>query len=230
MGRNINASDAFSAPMIRRLSKAALFGALFALAAASARGQVLRNHFESDGLGRPPAFFDFVVLGAPGPAAWRVTGGHNPPSAPNFAAQIVDSRPKDSIAAALRRNSSYRDGKWSIALLNLGGQGGIVFRMADEKNFLVLLVDVTTGDAILASYRDGVRKDLAKGKAATTNEWGILAISAEGPKVVATWDGKPLLQGSDPNPVSGRSGMATAGPGIASFDEFVLEPAPEAGR
>jgi hypothetical protein len=157
-----------------------LFGALFALAVASARGQVLRNHFESDGLGRPPAFFDFVVLGAPG--------------------------------------------NWSIALLTVSGQGGIVFRMADEKNFLVLLVDVATRDAVLASYRDGVRKDLARGKAATTSEWGFLAISAEGPKVAATWDGKPLLEASDPNPVSGRSGMATAGPGVASFDEFILEP------
>jgi hypothetical protein len=214
----------FPPPMILRFSRAALFGVLFALAVASARGQVLRNHFESDGLGRPPAFFDFVVLGAPGPAAWRVTGGHNPPSAPNFAAQIVDSRPKDSIAAALRRNSSYRDGNWSIALLTVSGQGGIVFRMADEKNFLVLLVDVATRDAVLASYRDGVRKDLARGKAATTSEWGFLAISAEGPKVAATWDGKPLLEASDPNPVSGRSGMATAGPGVASFDEFILEP------
>jgi hypothetical protein len=202
----------------------AFFGALFILAA-SARGQTLRNHFESDGLGRPPAFFDFVVLGAPGPAAWRVTGGHNPPSAPNFAAQIADSRPKDSIAAALRRNSSYRDGKWSIALLNLGGQGGIVFRMADEKNFLVLLVNVMTGDAVLASHRDGVRKELATGKAATTSEWGVLTIAAAGPKVTATWDGKPLLEAADPNPVSGRSGMATAGPGVASFDEFILEPA-----
>jgi hypothetical protein len=215
----------FPPPMIPRFSRAALFGALFALAVASARGQVLRNHFESDGLGRPPAFFDFVVLGAPGPAAWRVTGGHNPPSAPNFAAQIVDSRPKDSIAAALRRNSSYRDGNWSIALLTVSGQGGIVFRMADEKNFLVLLVDVGSGEATLASYRNGARQELAKGKAKIANEWGLLKISASGPKITATWDSKPLLEATDPAPASGRAGMATAGHGIVSFDEFLLEPA-----
>jgi hypothetical protein len=211
--------------MIPRLGRAVLLAAALGLAASDATAQALRNHFESDGLGRPPAFFDFVVLGAPGPAAWRVTGGHNPPSAPNYAAQIVDSRPKDSIAAALRRSSSYRDGTWTVSLLRGTGQGGIVFRMADDKNFLALLVDLTGQDAVLLSYRDGVRRELAKGKTMSANQWSVLAITAAGPKVSATWDGKPLLEATDPNPAAGRSGMATAGPGLAAFDEFILEPA-----
>lgn len=210
--------------MIRGLSRALLPAALLFLPAALP-AQVLRNHFESDALGREPAFFDFVVLGAPGVARWNVTGGHNPPSAPNYAAQIVGSRPKDSIAAALRRNSSFRDGTWSIALLRTGGQGGIVFRMTDEKNFLVLLVDPQTRMAVLSAYRDGRPAELAKGNVPIANEWGFLKITAEGAKIAASWDGKPLLEAADPRPAAGRSGMATAGPGIASFDEFILEPA-----
>lgn len=224
-GRNINAAGAFSAPMNPGNRSLLLGCALGCLLATAAQGQVVRNHFESDTIGAVPAFFDFVVLGAPGPAAWRVTGGHNPPSAPNFAAQIVTERPKDSIAAALRRSVNYQDGTWSIALMNEGGMGGIVFRMADEKNFLVLLVDVAGGEAVLASYRNGARQDLAKGKAAIANEWGTLKITANGPKVTATWDSKPLLEATDPAPVAGRAGMATAGHGIVSFDEFLLEPA-----
>ena len=216
----------FSAPMNLR-NRSLLAGiALVCLFAGAARGQDIRNHFESDSIGRPPAFFDFVVLGAAGPAAWRVTGGNNPPSAPNFAAQIVADRPKDSIAAALRRTANYQDGAWSIALMNEGGgQGGIVFRMADEKNFLVLLVDAGNGEAVLASYRNGTRQELAKGKATIANEWGNLKITATGPKITATWDSRPLLQATDPAPAAGRAGMATAGHGISSFDEFLLEPA-----
>ena len=215
----------FSAPMKPRIRTLLLGLVLAGLFAGPARGQAIRNHFESDSIGRPPAFFDFVVLGAPGPAAWRVTGGHNPPSAPNFAAQILAERPNDSIAAALRRNANYQDGTWSIALMNEGGQGGIVFRMVDEKNFLVLLVDVAGGDATLASFRNGTRQELAKGKAAIVNEWGFLKITAKGPKISATWDSKPLLEATDPAPAAGRAGMATAGHAITSFDEFVLEPA-----
>lgn len=215
----------FFAPMIRRIARAALPAVLTLLTSGTAGAQVLRNHFESDGIARPPAFFDFVVLAAPGPAAWRVTAGHNPPSAPNYATQIVDTRPADSVAAALRRNSSYRDGSWSIALLRAGARGGIVFRMADEKNFLVLLVDPANGQAVLSSYRGGASTELARGTAALVNEWGVLKITATGAKVAASWDGKPLLEATDPSPAAGRAGMATAGPGIASFDEFILEPA-----
>jgi len=210
--------------MIWGLARVPLPAVLLFCAAALA-GQALRNHFESDGLGREPAFFDFVVLGAPGVARWNVTGGHNPPSAPNYVAQIVPSRPKDSIAAAVRRNSSYRDGTWSVALLKSGGRGGVVFRMTDEKNFLVLLVDPESREATLSAYRDGKPTELAKGSVAIVNEWGFLKISADGGKVSATWDGKPLLEATDPRPAAGRSGLATAGPGIASFDEFILEPA-----
>jgi len=212
--------------MINRIRIALAFAALGWLAAGGAHAQTaLRSHFDSDSIGRQPAFFDFVVLGSPGVAGWRVTAGHNPPSTPNFAAQIVPERPKDSIAAALRRNSTYRDGTWSIAIMREGGQGGIVFRMADEKNFLVLLVDASGGEATLAAYRNGNRQELAKGRAAVANEWGVLKITGDGPKISATWDGKKLLEGTDPSPAAGRAGMATAGHGIASFDEFVLEPA-----
>jgi hypothetical protein len=44
-------------------------------------------------------------------------------------------------------------------------------------------------------------------------------------RVTAEWDGESLLEAADPNPAAGRSGMATAGPGVVSFDEFVLDPA-----
>ena len=219
-------SARFPRPMTSRIRIALACAALGWLAAAGAQAQApLRSHFESDSIGRQPAFFDFVVLGAPGVAAWRVTSGHNPPSAPNFAAQIVAERPKDSVAAAMRRNSTYRDGAWSIAIMREGGQGGIVFRMVDEKNFLVLLVDASGGNATLAAYRNGKRQELAKGNAVAVNEWGVLKITGDGPKISATWDGKTLLEGTDPSPAAGRSGMATAGNGITSFDEFLLEPA-----
>ena len=223
MGRNINASATFSAPM-KLLARTVLLAALAALPAVPAGAQAVRNHFESDAIGSVPAFFDFLVLGAPGRAQWRVTGGQNPPSPPNYAAQTVDSRPKDSIATALRRNALYRDGTWSVGMLGGTGKGGIVFRMADEKNFLVLLVDLVSGEASLARYHDGSRQELAKGKAAIVNEWGFLKISGAGEKITATWDDKPLLEAADPTPAAGRAGMATAGPGLAYFDEFNLDP------
>jgi len=209
--------------------KRGVCGALFLVFAAAAalaqNAEKLRNHFDSDGLLREPAFFDFLVLGPPGEAEWKVVGGYNPPSAPNHVSQVMPARPADSIAVAVRRNVNYRDGAWSLALRRGSGRGGIVFRMTGEGDFLALLVDMATGEARLTSYRKGRATELAKGMRKPRNEWGTLKILAAGPRITAEWDGESLLEGVDPNPAAGRSGMATAGPGVVSFDEFVLDPA-----
>jgi hypothetical protein len=187
--------------------------------------QRIRNHFDSDAHLGPPSFFDFVVLGAPGVAQWKVVAGRNPYSSPNQAMQVIEERPADSIAAAVRRNAVFRDGIWSVAILQGPGRGGIVFRMADEKNFCALLVNLVTGDARLIEYQKGKPVELASSHAAVDNPWGLLSITARGQKISAAWDGKTLLEATASDPVAGRAGIATAGPGIVAFDEFILDPA-----
>lgn len=213
-----------------RKRAAALFALVLAPAlamVAQAPGAAIRNHFDSDAAMREPGFFDFAVLGAAGPAAWIVVADANPPSSPNQVTQTVPGRPADSIAVAIRRNVWFRDGRFSIAVKRASGRGGIVFRMASDKDFLVLLVDSQTGDARLFSYRGGKPTELSRGQAGFEFGWGFLQIDASGADVRATWAGKPLVSAKDPAPAAGRAGMATAGAGRASFDEFILEPASE---
>lgn len=199
--------------------------------AAFAPAERIRNHFDSDAAMRAPGYFDAVVWGGRGDADWKVVGDTNPPSAPNRLIQIRDSRPAGSIAAALRRTYVFQDGRVSSGLRRGAGQGGIVLRATGEKDFLVLLVDLTSGDSRLTSHRDGKATELARGTAKIAHEWGVLAVDAAGPSITVTWDGAPLLKATDPRPVAGRAGLATAGPGAVSFDEFILEPAekPAAG-
>lgn len=195
------------------------------LSAAAADAEKLRSHFDSDVLLRPPAFFDFAVLGGPGSARWIVLADDTAPSPPQTAAQVIDSRPDDSIAVALRRNAILRDGTWSVSVKRNAAHAGLVLRMADEKDFLVLMVDCATGDARLLSYRAGQGRQIASGRGAFGTGWARLSVTGKDASIVATWDGKPLLEGTDPQPASGRAGMATTGPGSASFDELVIEPA-----
>lgn len=188
-------------------------------------GEQLRNHFDFDAAFREPGFFDFVVLGPPGKAQWRVVADVDPPSPPNQLTQIFDGRPADSIAVALRRKAVFQDGTWSVAMKKGQGRGGIVFRLADEKNYLFLGIDSTSGEARLVSCRSGKTSELARSRADLRDRWGFLTISASGPSISAEWDGRPLLKASDPHPVPGRAGLGAAGPGLASFDEFILDPA-----
>jgi hypothetical protein len=199
--------------------------------AAGTSAEKLRSHFDFDALLGQPAFFDFAVLGEPAPARWIVLADDTAPSPPKAAAQVLISRPDGSIAAALRRRASLRDGSWSVSIKQVPAHAGLVFRMEDEKNFLLLLVDGATGHARLQSYRDGQGSELASGRATFNTAWGRLGVTADGAKIAATWDDKPLLEATDPRPASGRAGMATAGAGSASFDELLIEPAsPQPGH
>ena len=211
--------------MPRRTARFALALAAL-LSVAVARGEKIRHHFDSDSGGRAPGFFDTVVWGAPGPAEWKVLADTNPPSTPNKLQQTLADRPIGSIAVALRRTYSFQDGNASVGLRKGAGLAGIALRAAGEKDFLVLFVDVASGDARLWSYRGGKATELARGKAQIDQEWGKLAIVASGPEVSARWNEKPLLTAKDPHPAAGRVGLATTGPGSVSFDEFVFEPAP----
>jgi hypothetical protein len=208
----------------KKAAFALALGAL--LLAGSARAERVRHHFDSDSAGRPPGFFDTVVWGLPGEADWKVLADMNPPSTPNKLLQTIANRPVGSIAVALRRSYAFENGNVSVALRKGAGLAGIVLRAAGEKDFLVLFLDVANGDARLSSYREGKATELARGKAEIDQEWGRLSVSASGPDVSARWNDKPLLTAKDPHPEAGRVGLATAGPGSTSFDEFVFEPAP----
>jgi hypothetical protein len=196
------------------------------LAAASARaGEGVRNHFDTDTAGRAPGFFDLVVLGAPGPARWLILTDLNPPSAPNKLAQVNQGRPLDSIAAAIRRSYVFQDGTVSTYIKRGAGLEGIILRMADEKSFLVLLVDSGSGDAVLSAYRDGKAAELGRGHAPMDRGWEKFSVVAAGPALAVLFNDQKLFEAKDPKPATGKTGLAAAGPGEAGFDEFVLEPA-----
>ena len=208
-------------------SKTARLGVSLVLAALAGAlaAETLRNHFDADSIMRPPGFFDFAVLGAPGPARWLILSDRNPPSAPNCLSQTESARPADSIAAALRRNQVFQDGTITTFVKGAANRAGLLLRMADEKNFLVLLTDTGTGETVLWSYRDGKPSELGRGRAAFDRGWEEIGVTASGPKLTVLFNGQKLFEAADPRPAAGRTGLATAGPGEARFDEFSIEPA-----
>ncbi|HTY40254.1 MAG TPA: hypothetical protein VMH79_00125 [Thermoanaerobaculia bacterium] len=212
----------FSKPALRLFVLAAAV-----LAAPALPAETIRNHFDADLVTRAPGFFDVAVLGAPGPARWLVLVDLNPPSAPNKLSQVETQRPVDSIAAAIRRTYAFQDGTVSTWTKRGGSRAGLLLRFQDDRNFVVLLVDTTGGEVVLTSYRDGKATELGRGRVSFEREWEKFAVVANGPALTALFDGQKLFEARDPNPASGRTGLAAAGPGDASFDEFVLEFTPK---
>jgi hypothetical protein len=209
----------------KRLRTSGLLLAAITLSAATLSAERVRNHFDADTMGRAPGFFDFAIVGAPGPARWLILIDENPPSAPNTLQQVDAKRPADSIAAAVRRNYVFRDGTVSTFVRRQPGHAGLILRMADDRNLLVLLVDTATGSAVLTSYRDGKATELGHGQASLARSWEKFTVTASGPELSVLFDDRKLFDATDPKPVSGKTGLATAGPGTAAFDEFILETA-----
>ena len=205
--------------------KTRTLGCLLAAAALAAPlfAETVRNHFDSDSLGRPPGFFDFVVVGAAAPARWMVLSDPNPPSPPFRVAQVDTERPAGSLAVAVRRTYAFQDGTVSTYVKRSGSKAGFVLRMAGEKDFLLFLVDTQSGEVVLSSNRGGKATELGRGKAVFDRDWEKFVVVAAGPSLTVRYRDQKLFEAKDPAPVEGRAGLATEGPGEASFDEFVLE-------
>jgi hypothetical protein len=199
-----------------------LLVACAAAAAAPLSAETVRNHFDSDAMMRPPGFFDFVVVGS-APARWLVLSDPNPPSAPFRLVQVEKKRPADALAIAVRRKYAFQDGTVTTYVKRGGSQAGFVLRMTGEKDFIALLIDTQTGVVRLLSYRDGHATELGRGHAEFVSDWEKFGVVAAGPSLKVTYDDRPLFEAKDPKPAAGKTGLAAAGPGEASFDEFVLE-------
>jgi hypothetical protein len=193
------------------------------LAAAPSPAETVRNHFDTDSAMRTPGFFDLSVLTGPAPARWLILTDLNPPSAPNRLAQVEAKRPDDSIAAAIRRTYAFQDGTVSTYVKRGGSRAGLILRMADEKNFVVLLIDTMQGDVVLSSYHDGKAQELGREHVTLGREWEKFAVVAKGPALTVLFGERKLFDATDPKPASGRTGLAASGAGEASFDEFILE-------
>jgi hypothetical protein len=194
--------------------------------AAPLSAEKVRNHFDSDALMRPPGFFDFVVVGS-APARWLVLGDPAPPSIPYRLGQVETKRPDNSIAIAVRRTYAFQDGTVTTFVKRGGSQAGLVLRMAGEKDFVVLLADMRTGAVRLLSYRGGQATELGHGNAVFGRDWEKFGVVAEGPSLKVLFGDQPLFEAKDPRPEAGKTGLAAAGPGEASFDDFILEFTPK---
>ena len=138
------------------------------------------------------------------------------------------SGPRDRVAAALRRNAAFQDGSVSTFVKRGPGRAGLVLRLSDAKNYLLLLADTRYRRAgpLELPRRQGVGARTRPG--AFERGWEKIGAKLDGASVTVSVNDKKIFDAKDPKPASGRAGVATTGPGEASFDEFLIELATDA--
>ena len=125
------------------------------------------------------------------------------------------------VAAALRRNIAFQDGSASTFVKTGPGRAGLVLRLVDAKNYLLLLADTQSGELVLTGTVDGKVSELGRGPGMFDRGWEKIGAQLEGASVTVSVNDKKIFDAKDPKPASGRAGVATAGPGEASFDELL---------
>ena len=108
---------------------------------------------------------------------------------------------------------------------NEDASGGIVFRAADGKNYLLVRANALEDNFRLYTVVDGLRSQIASSsvKAPKLGDWHTLRVVAVGDHIQAYLDGAMLLDHHDSTFKSGWVGLWTKADSVTEFDDFAAE-------
>jgi hypothetical protein len=185
--------------------------------------------------GQPAAeSWDFAKRGIQG---WTtVTGSwavEDMPGASGGRRVLVQREPKNTFNVIVAPLGPYSDVDVSMKFKPISGRedasGGIVFRFADGKYYLVRANALE--DNFRFYYYDGGRRMLASARvqAPALGQWHAVRVTAVGDRVQAWLDGALLLDYRDQRFRAGRIGLWTKADSVTAFDELVVRGVRAAG-
>jgi hypothetical protein len=104
--------------------------------------------------------------------------------------------------------------------------GGLAVRLADADNYYVVRANALEDNVRLYRVVRGDRQQLASASArVSSGVWHTLALRAEGDRLTASFDGKPLLTHSDRTFSGlGRVALWTKADSVTRFDQLMIRP------
>jgi hypothetical protein len=192
-----------------------------------------------------PPPFDFAgPEGGPPDGLEAVLGGHGRPprfvvtrdAGGSFLRQTDDDATGIRFPMAWVRGGAWHDVKVSVRFRFAGGRqdraAGVVVRGETPSTYLVARANAVEGDLRIFRCANGLRRTIlgAKVRADVADEaWHTLVVTAEGPRIAATVDGKATATGYDTYVRGGRVGLWTKSDSVTDFDDLTVEPIAPAG-
>ena len=118
----------------------------------------------------------------------------------------------------------FQDGTSSTFFKKGGSRSGLILRYVDEKNYLLLLVDGASGEAVLTSVRDGKARCSDAARATFSDAGRSSESRRSGPSVKASLGDARSSKGPIRTRWRARRHRGR-GPGRGAFDELVFESA-----
>jgi hypothetical protein len=167
--------------------------------------------------------------------AWEVFSEKEKPE--NHVLRQYSSGTPRTVVVLTGKGHAYADGTVKVRLQCIDGMesvgGGVVVRMKDRRNYVVVRADGVLKSLRIVAVRD--QKESVLGSvdigSPKLKAWLALEVSFQGPTIKAVLDGKATATGTDDAPVAGWCGLATDADAETQFDDFKVEPAkPAAGK
>jgi hypothetical protein len=175
-----------------------------------------------DGEARPEGFL--AIEGA-----WDVYPEKEKPE--NHVLRQYSSGTPRTLVALTGKGRAYADGVVKVRFQCLDGMesvgGGVVVRMKDRKNYVVVRADGVAKSLRIVAVRDQKDTVLASADIASPKlrTWLALEVTFQGANLKAVLDGKTTVTATDDAPVSGWCGLATDADAETQFDDLKIEPA-----
>jgi hypothetical protein len=126
----------------------------------------------------------------------------------------------------------FRDGELSVRFEGISGRidqgAGILFNLKPNGDYLTVRANPLENNLVLWKFEKGRRSSVKwiRNTPTPSHEWHDLRLQITGTKLQASLDGKPYLEYSLPEPVSGRVGLWSKADSYVYFSDFEVHLAP----
>jgi hypothetical protein len=126
---------------------------------------------------------------------------------------------------------NFENGEISVRFQMLGGTldrcAGILFNVKPNGDYLTVRYNGTEDNVVLWTFNKGVRKFVKRAPELVPLElgtWHTLKISVHGTALQTWLDGKPMVEFTLPEPVSGKIGVWSKTDSMIEFNDFTFTP------
>ena len=172
---------------------------------------------------------------AKGIDGWTVVTGQwaveDMADAPTGKRVLVQRAVKNEFNVIVAPSGPYTDVDVSMKFKPISGRedasGGIVFRFADGKYYLIRANALEDNFRFYYYDRSRSMLDTARVRAPALGQWHTVRVVVAGDHVQGWLDGKPLLDHRDRRFAAGRVGLWTKADSITAFDDLTIRGVPD---
>jgi hypothetical protein len=184
-------------------------------------------NFDKEKVGAVPTGWKVAETGSKGkPGKWEVIADATAPSAPNVVALTKTQNTGNTFNLLMAEGAKLKDLDLEVKVRVISGKkykgSGLVWRAVDPNNYYLARWTPLSKNIRVYCIKDGKPKRLATVNVKVDpNAWHTIKVNHQGDKIVASLDGKKLIDVNDTTLANaGTIGLCTRADAVAAFDDL----------